>query len=192
MAKTQKPTSWTKAHDDALATLIALQISKREATKHLEPLAHAETAELVRQALQSRTNARARPTLKTTIVPGGPARAVPIVPTQQPIAPVTPAQAQVQPRISLRSFTPKAKINLRAFTPQPRRALPTAGASLPTAPLAPSAPAATQAAIEPPQATPAAAPKLSQISTDAEYEKLAPGSDFLWLPDGQVYTKPTK
>lgn len=106
-----------------------------------------------------------------------------------PKAPIQAAAAQLAPTSEAASAKPR--IRIRA-----------AGSRIPPAPLGGQAPstqapsptkeveAPTQAPQGPSKEAPPAAEKRVWIYTDDEYEKLAPGSKFIWGPNGRKYTKP--
>jgi hypothetical protein len=215
MATASNP-KWTSQHDDALAGLTALKLPPKEARALLEGLGSADTGDLIMQALRNRHKGKA-----AMSVPGGPANAAPInkqstppplpfggqqmqlprnmppLPGQQPQmppplpkAPIGPAAAQLQPTMPVAAHRPeKPRIRVRAAGgPVPAAPIggagPSVGASSPT-----NAPETPTEAQQPPTTQQAAPPR---IRSEDEYDKLAPGTEFVWIPDGHIYRKPAE
>jgi hypothetical protein len=93
-----------------------------------------------------------------------------------------PAQSQLQPQAS----PEKPRIRIRA-----------GGGYVPAAPLGGPGPSTEQAPpTEMPEAstaapqTPSKEEALPRIRSEEEYEKIGPGTRFVWIPDGHIYRKP--
>lgn len=84
---TKPSQEWTPDHESALSGLTGMGIPKKEARAHLEVLPGADVAELMRQALASRSRGQKPP----PAIPGGPRGAVPLNPQPAAAAPPPPA-----------------------------------------------------------------------------------------------------
>jgi len=204
------PAGWTAQHDDALKAMLAFKLNKNYARAILEQLPEQKSLDdLVNMAFQAHGKS-----FKGQLPKGAPQNAVPLTSPATPPKPTTPAislrsfvpskptqasGAQVKPApISLKSFTPTQKAEKAKAAVEPEAApapekpgirMPLVSRQVPAAPLGgpaqQNAPSGQPAAAP---ATPAATPPV-RIYSSAEYERLAPGTRFIW-PDGHIYRKP--
>jgi hypothetical protein len=215
MPAAAKP-EWTPNHDLALAALTSLKVPHKEATALLTSLPDQDPGELLRLALRQRANANKRytqpgapqnaaplhpPPLPSPTKPKVSLRAFTPKPPTKPM--VQQQQAQQLPRINLRAYTPGALVQNpaqpAAASPsittspaaKPRVRVMTTGQRVPPAPIggtgAPSP--EVQAPTNAPSSPSNVAPRPPVISTDAEFHKLPPGTEFIWAPDFHRYRK---
>jgi hypothetical protein len=110
-----------------------------------------------------------------------------------------PAQSQLQPQAPPQKppYTqvvgaPPGWQPSDAGLAKPRVRVRAAGGPVPAAPLGGPGPSLSQAPPTKAPQTPTKEEPLPRIRSEEEYEKIAAGTRFVWIPDGHIYRKPAQ